>query len=667
MTADNLIKQAADALQRGDLPAADELLGRTLKRKPRNLDALNLAGVLAYHQGDYPRAITLLKRVVKKQPAHAGAHLNLGAALNATKQYAGAEFHYQSALKLQPNNHVALCNLGKNCFDQNKHAEARRYFLKAIAKSPSYAIAHHNLAACLVRQGEYDAAVNAFSEALALAGTPETLSELVGALRRTGRFDEEYATALKLLESNASPDLKITAFETLLDACDWTSIDAHRNQLLDALDAPRSRAECCGPGLMIVNCLPTLAPDLVAGLHRRWAERVMARGVEGNLPVRARSDGRTLRVGLVSPDFRDHSVALFLRHVLPQIDQSRCQIHCYANQRSADDITHVIANGSSSFRHVYELSDGELARVIRGDGIDVLVDLAGHTRDNRLGLFARRLAAVQISWLGYPNTTGLDTVDYRITDAIADPGDGYPGTETLARMPESFLCFGRFEDQPVAPAPPSAAQGTVTFGSFNNIRKITPRVVALWSQILAAVPDSRLVIKSRRAADSITASNLRQLFQAEGIEPLRISLRPADGSREQHLAAYNDIDIALDTFPYSGTTTTCEALWMGVPVVTLLGHAHAQRVSASILTNIGHRELITDAAREYVKTAVALARDTERLGAYRRGLRGELQASILGQPARFARQFEDLLHALWREKSGNAAPPRVTDPANTAC
>ncbi|NNM00330.1 MAG: tetratricopeptide repeat protein [Gammaproteobacteria bacterium] len=666
MTPDNLIKQAAEALQRGDFPTADELLVRTLKRKPRDVDAMNLAGVLAYHQGDYPRAIAMLKRVVKRQPAHAGAHLNLGAALNATRQYAGAEFHYQSALKLNPNNHVALCNLGKNCFDQNKHAEARRYFLKTIAKAPDYAIAHHNLAACLLRQGEYEEAVGVFSKALALSGTPETLSELVGALRRTSRFDEEYAAALQLLNSDASADLKIAAFETLLDAGDWASIEDHRIDLLDALDSPRSRAECCGPGLLILNCLPTLAPDLVARLHRRWAERIIEQGVDASLAVQPRADGGTLRVGLVSPDFRDHSVALFLRHVLPEFDTSRFEIHCYANQRGADDVTHAIAADVTSFRHVYELSDAELAQVIRGDGIDILVDLAGHTRDNRLSLFAQRLATVQLTWLGYPNTTGLETMDYRITDAVADAGPSTVGTEALAFMPDAFLCFGRFEDVAVAPLPPCAERGTITFGSFNNIRKITPRVIALWSRILAAVPDSRLVIKSRRATDTITASNLRRMFQSGGIEPLRIELRPATDTREEHLAAYNDIDIALDTFPYSGTTTTCEALWMGVPVVTLLGHAHAQRVSASILTSIGHTELITDASRGYVDAAVSLARDSARLADYRAGLRSTLERSVLCQPDRYTRQLETLLQSLWQEKSGNSAPPGLPDPAITA-
>ena len=379
-------------------------------------------------------------------------------------------------------------------------------------------------------------------------------------------------------------------------------------------------------------------PPLYAGRHR-------------NAP----DPGRRLRVGYVSRNFLRHSVAFFAEPVIAGHDRTRFEVYGYHTHSVVDETTQRIASRVDAWRHVGVEDDETLARRIFDDGIDILVDLGGHTKRNRLGVFARRPAPVQITWLGYPDTTGVAGIDYRITDEIADPAPEADArhTERLLRLPAPFLCYAPPAD---SPAVALRGPGPVVFGSFNMLAKVNDATVGLWSRVLCEVPDSRMVLKSAALAHRETAARVLSAFEARGIARERIVLKGWADERSDHLAAYGEIDIALDTHPYNGTTTTCEALWMGVPVVTLEGVAHMSRVGSTLLRAVGLSELVAPDAGAYVAAAVALGREDARRTALRAGLRARLEASSLLDAQRFTRGYESALRHVWEEWCAGQAP-----------
>ncbi len=385
-------------------------------------------------------------------------------------------------------------------------------------------------------------------------------------------------------------------------------------------------------------------------LHRRYGQMASERlppRVSGAHP-HTRDAERPLRIGYLSRNFSRHSVGYFIEPVIARHDRTRYSVYCYYTHPYCDETTQRIARMAQGWRHVTDGSDESLADKIVDDGIDILVDLGGHTKMNRLGVFALKPAPVQMTWLGYPDTTGLAAIDYRITDAIAGPAPSADErhTERLLRLAPSFLCY-----QPPQDSPALAARGAperVVFGSFNMLPKVNARVIGLWAGVLDAVPDSRLILKSASLEHAATASRVLACFAARGITGSRIELRGWAAGRAEHLAAYGEIDIALDTFPYNGTTTTCEALWMGVPVVTLAGEMHMSRVGATLLAAAGLGDLVAASAEGYVEIAARLARDVTRRQTLRRELRARLAVSPLLDHAGFVVKLEQLLRAAWR-------------------
>ena len=419
-----------------------------------------------------------------------------------------------------------------------------------------------------------------------------------------------------------------------------------------AIDLKPDFAKAHSALLLLLNYRPATDPSALYRAHREWRDRY-ARHLER--PARpydnTRDPERRLRVGYVSPDFRTHSVSFFFEPLLAAHDRAAVELFCYAEVKHPDDTTSRLKTLADYWRSTLGLTDDGVGDLGRADGMDVLVDLAGHTGDNRLLVFARKPAPVQVTWLGYPSTTGLSTIDCRLTDAIADPeeGSGACHSETLVRLPGGFLCYKAPEVAPEVSPLPARTTGFVTFGSFNNSSKVTPEVVAVWARIMRRIPGSHLLLKSRQFADATTRQRYVKLFVGYGIDAPRIRLLPNAPSLEKHLGTYSRVDIALDTFPYNGTTTTCEALWMGVPVITLRGDRHAGRVGASLLARVGLAELIAENEEAYVETAVSLAGDRGRLEALRTGLRARMSASPLCDPAGFARQVEAAYREMWKQ------------------
>ena len=321
-----------------------------------------------------------------------------------------------------------------------------------------------------------------------------------------------------------------------------------------------------------------------------------------------RSGGRRLRVGYVSADFRQHPVASFLEPLLTAHDRERVEIFCYAEVRKPDDVTHRFQAMADHWRFTVGMPDEAVAAQVMADGIDILVDLAGHTGGNRLRVFAHRPAPVQVTWLGYPHSTGLTTIDYRIVDAITDPtGDVVRSAgEKLVRLADTFICYSSPANAPSPRSPPSIESGIVTFGSFNNPTKYSSATVDAWANLLTRVPAARLLLKGLPFTDATTRSSYLNRFSERGIEPERITLLGRTPERTRHLEHYHQIDIALDPFPYNGTTTTCEALWMGVPVVALRGDRHSGRVGASLLTSVGLRRTVGGQCRRLSRCRAGL-------------------------------------------------------------
>ena len=418
--------------------------------------------------------------------------------------------------------------------------------------------------------------------------------------------------------------------------------------------------------LMSIN-YAHVPPEIVADAHFRWGDAILA-ALKEKPPEHAAPELKTkLKIGFVSGDYKNHSCSFFLSPLLNNLDPARVDVFCYMTETAADEVNLRFRRMAPHWREIEHETDEAGAALIRKDGIDILVDLSGHTSGARLGIFARRPAPIQVNWLGYPNTTGLPTMDYRFTDALADPvglTDKY-FRETLYRLP-NFLCYQPPEFTPAVATLPAYAKGYVTFGCFNNSNKITDEVVAAWSDILKRVPGSHMVLKTSNLSDKTTLTAFRGKFEANGIAPERIECFQAFPNKCDHLMTYSDIDLALDPFPYNGTTTTFEALWMGVPMIGLEGSVHAGRVGHSILTAVGLGELVARNYDDYVNVAVALALDPDRIAAYRAGLRPRLQSSPLMDGKAFARSMEDAFFDMWRHAVAEASQTAPRQAAGTA-
>jgi protein O-GlcNAc transferase len=384
--------------------------------------------------------------------------------------------------------------------------------------------------------------------------------------------------------------------------------------------------------------------------HKRWAELYAPTPPTAEPFTNVRDLNRRLRVGYVSPDFNMHPVAFFMGALIASHDRHAVEVFCYSSTFAQDKMTAAFRGMNVIWRDIAALDDVSAARLIRDDGIDIAVDLAGHTAGNRLLTLARRPAPIQATYLGYPNTTGMGAIDYRFTDVWADPPGASDRThsEILVRLPSGFLAYTPPANMPPVRELPALSNGRVTFGSFNNVAKISPGTIDLWARVLTAMPDAQLMIKARSFVDAALRERFQRLFVARGVTEERLLLPFEPVGSVAHYDTFNRIDIALDTVPYNGTTTTCEALWMGVPVVALAGDRHASRVGVSILNAAGLSELIAPTPDAYIAIARGLASDLDSLAALRASLRTRLAPSALLDARRVARALEQAYRSAWR-------------------
>jgi protein O-GlcNAc transferase len=596
----------------GKLDEAEALYRKALTLNPNSADVHDNLGVVLRNQGRLAEAEASYRRALQLNPNFARAHYNLANVVKEQGRLEEAITLYRQALSLRPDLIEAHNNLGNALKDLGKLGEATACFRQVVALRPDLAHAHNNLGVALEEQSKLGEAAACYQRALALKPDFAAAHNNLGNVARArGQMDEamaHYERALIL-----RPDF----------------VEAHSNFLMSQHYVDRLSKD-----------------DLFAAAQR------FGRSLQGLTPQRVfsndRREDRPLRIGYVSGDFRLHPVGYFLARILEAHDRAAVETFCYANQGRSDDMTRRLRGAANHWRTILGLPDRDAAEMILNDRIDILVDLSGHTAKNRLSLFALRPAPIQTSWLGYFGTTGLGAMDYLVMDRwAAAPGDEKRCTEALIRLPFGRFCYAPPDYAPRVAEAPALQRGYVAYGSFNNIVKIGPEVVTLWAAILHEVPQSRLILKWKALDDAEARDHLRRAFAAAGVDANRLELRGFSPHAEM-LAQYADMDIALDPFPFGGGLTSCEALWMGVPVVTLPGDRPASRQTIGFLEALGLGECVATSRDDYISRAIALGAGTAHLNVLRRTMRPRMASSPLCDGPRFTRGLEEAFRQMWR-------------------
>jgi predicted O-linked N-acetylglucosamine transferase (SPINDLY family) len=634
---------------------AESAARQALALRPDFAEGLFRLANALHEQGRMEEAERAYQQSLEVQPQNAEAENNRASALMALGRAAEAEAACRRGLALWPGFVRALFNLGIILQSQRRLDEAVAAFREALAAEPRLSGAEIHLGNLYQMLGQREEAIAAYQRALAI--TPECAeaeNNMAGLLESLDRLEEAEASARRALA--IQPKLAEAA-------CTLASVLHAQGRVEEALEQyhhalaikPNLIPYAHSKALFCEQYRPGVTLAGLAEAHAEWELRNAA-------PLRttwrpfanAPDPERPLRLGFLSADFARHPVGTFLVRVLESLDKSACATFCYSDRNQADDLTRRIAAACGTWREAWALDDPGLAEQIRADRIDILFDLAGHT-GQRLLVFARKPAPVQTTWIGYVGTTGLAAIDYLIADRYhVTPGSEPYYRERIVRLPDGYVCFDPPADAPDVGPLPALTSGTFTFGCFNNSAKISPQVIALWAEVLRRVPRARLVLKYRWLRDEKTRRRYIDLFAQHGIDTARLDFTGGVPPSEL-LSAYNQVDVALDPFPYSGGLTTCEALWMGVPVLTMPGATFASRHSLSHLSNVGLGDLVAESSEGYVERGVQWAGDREWLAELRAGLRARMAASPLCDAPRFAANLLAALRGIWREWCARAS------------
>ena len=629
-----------------------------LAMAPNDADLCDTMGAILQRQGAMDEAITWHYRATQLRPDFAEAHSNLGNALKEYGRPVEAIASYRAALAINSGLVPAWNNLGSACLKLGQLDQAMMAFRQALQIAPEFADAELNLGNVLKLRGHLAEATFCFNHALSVKPDfvqahnnlgvvlseqgqhAEAEAHLRQALELEPKFAEAHNNLGNLYKNQGRLEAALACFRRALDLRpDYAG--AHSNLLFT------------------LNFMDGVAPGEIFAQHREFNARharSLSRAIKPH--QNTREPARRLRVGYVSPDFRAHACAFFVEPIFCHHRRAAIEVFAYAEVAHPDAVTRRLQGLADGWRSTVGLGDEQVAAMIRADGIDVLVDLAGHTANGRLLAFAHKPAPVQVTYLGYPTTTGLDVMDYRITDAITEP----PGrserfyTETLYRLPHSLWCYQPFADMPAVSRLPALTRGAVTFGSFNNYAKIGPRVIQLWAQVLRTVSDSRLIMIT--VPQGAAQTELHAQFSALGIAAERVVLHDRL-LRQEYLALFSAIDIALDPFPCNGGTTTCDALWMGVPVVSQIGETFLSRASYSLLAASGMTAFAARDHAHYVRICHDHASNLTGLSRLRSALRARLSASPLLDAEGFTQDLENAYREMWLRWCQGSAPKSV--------
>ncbi|HMD54065.1 MAG TPA: tetratricopeptide repeat protein [Phycisphaerae bacterium] len=617
--ADTLHLLGVLATQAGQNKLAVHYIGRAITINPKSPIFYNNLGSALLMMGSHDLAAASFRSALQLKPDYAQAHTNLGNVLKDQNQLEQAVECYRAALRFKPDLFEAYNNLGNALQALGRSEEAAAAYRDAITLKPDYAEAFNNLGVALTGLGRLDAGIAAYHAALEIKKDyPEAYNNLGSALKDQGRIDEAidaYRTC-----SQIRPDLA----------------QVHSNYVYNLLFHPDYDDQKTHIEL------------------EEWNRRHAVPLKNFIQPFANRPDPeRRLRIGYVSPDFRRHVIGWNLLPLLQQHDRKMFEIFCYSNVAKPDEFTQRFHGLSDGWRDITTIDDQRAAQMIRQDGIDILVDLAMHMAGNRLLVFARKPAPIQVTFMGYPGTTGLETMDYRLTDQYLDPPEPQEAfyTEQSIRLPDTFWCYSSQNEESKPNDLPAIKNGFVTFGCLNNFCKVNDGVLKLWARVLSAIPHSRLMVLAPKG--QVRRQSLSKLGR-DGIASERIEFMDFQ-PRLEYLNTYHRIDIGLDTQPYNGHTTSLDSLWMGVPVVTLIGKTEVGRAGWSQLCNVGLQELAARTPEEYVNIAAKLAGDLPRLKELRAALRPRMQTSPLMDAKRFARNVEAAYRDMWRKWCTDAA------------
>lgn len=666
----------------GRFAEAASLGHHLLAMYPGNASTLHLLGLIAFHTGSTAEAEKRLREAIAANPRDAAYHNDLGDVLQAQARFGEAEGAYRQALLLQPHSAPIYNNLANALNAQGRLDDALAAYRQALRIDAGFAEIHSNLATLLRQKGELAEAIAALRRAIELKpGYAMAYSNLGHALLDNRQIPEAIAALQQALalqpnlaiahnnlgtayKALGQMDESVAAYRRALDS-DPTNVLALANLAneLDQLGDREGSMTLYERAIASPHCMPAAYSNYLAVLHygaeitiakiaeaHAAYEQRFAKSLRASWPrhLNTRDPDRPLRVGFLSPYFGIHPVGFFLVRPLENLDRSQFETVCYHDGIKDDEITARLRAPAAEWHIVRGVSDDRLAQRIQEDKIDILFDLAGHTAGNRLLLFARKPAPIQITWLDYVGTTGLAAMDYILADPRQIPPEhaGYYREQVL-RMPDDYICFDPPLEAPTVGPLPAATNGFVTFVSYNIVPKTSALTIDLWSRVLRELPDARLMLGNRGFGVAAAVERVRKQFAERAIDPGRISFQ-GWAPRAELLAGYNRADIALDTFPYNGGLTSCEAMWMGVPVVTLPGETFASRHGLAHLTAAGLPEMVARDPDDYVKIAVDLAKDLPRLATLRGGLRERLASSPLCDGRRFAENFGTLLRSAWR-------------------
>ena len=633
--------------EQGSPDAAIASYRMALSFKADDAMAYNNLGVVHKEQGRLDEAIASYRQALAFSPNDAETHNNLGNVLKEQGQLDEAVVSLRVALALKPDHAMANNNLANTLKEQGKIEEAIAAYRKALSLKPDNTTALNNLGNALLDQGWIDDAVATYRRALTFKpDDADTHSNLGNALNEQGKLDEALASLRRALV--CQPD-HVKAHINLGNVLNGQGKLAEAIASYHAALALEPDCALAHSNLLFALQFDSAATpeELVAAGRRFAAQCETPLKAQWRVHANTREPERRLKIGYLSPDFRRHAVAFFFEPVLANHDKGQIEVCCYYNNVQHDEFTARMAAHADRWLDCKWMTDEQLAGRIRADGIDILVDLAGHTAHNRVLTLARKPAPIQMTYLGYPGTSGLTAVDYRVTDGYADPpGSEAYYTEKLVRLPDSLCCYQAGRDMPEVTALPAQQNGYVTFGSFNNFNKVSTACIELWARLLQAVPTSRLLMVT--VPEGEVRRRLMEQFAALGIPAERLEFF---GKLAQHefLRTFQRADIALDPIPVTGGTTTCESLWMGLPVVVLIGKRFISRVGYSFLHAAGMDEFAAETTEDYIQVAKKLAGDVPRLAQLRAELRARVANSPLTDAATFTRNLEKIYRDAWIE------------------
>ncbi len=644
-------------MQVGDLDQAQQACMEVLRQQPDHLRANYILGAIMLLKRDYEKSEELLCKVVQLEPNHADAHNNIGVIyLRRDKDSHAAEQQFKKALEYAPDHSGAISNLGNVYLKRGELDLAEDLYRRGLHADPRSALCMHNLGTLLVNKKRFAEAADYLKQAIRIwPDNAQSYMKLGDALSGMKDMAESIKLMERILQLKKPGVAVMTAYSVAKKICRWDITEKLTPMIVQLLLENRSDEISFQVTLIEMLADPRISNDVMFKIHQITARSIQQKIEEQPFTSYEQALGsiRQLKIGYLSSDFRNHVVNYHMHGLVDHYDRSLFKVYCYSNTKNEDSITEKYKSKADVFVNVCELTDAQLAQRIHEDGIHILLDMNGYTRDSRIAVMCYRPAPIQITYLGYPFSSGMECVNYTISDTYLDgPLNAKYCSETPLRLPEAIISFGALYKEDIDSVIPLERNQYVTFGSLINNYKLNRDVIRVWAAILTRTPYAKMILNHPNYALDCIRENILNEFARHGIAAERLKFAWDKHPTATHLRYYNDIDIALDPFPMTGGQTTVDAVWMGVPVVTLVGDAHHERLSYSVLNNIGINveELAAFTREDYVDKAVALANRPERIKELRRLIPARLKESILCNPARFTRQMEAAYMEVWNEK-----------------